>query len=193
MVLNVITANQESHSPQIRELFWEYLQWANAKVNAEFGVNFEIATMLEADMQTLDKFMPPKGRLLLGYAEERLAGIACLKDLTPGIGEIKRMYVRPEFRQRGLGRLLIDQLLAEALQIGYDRIRLDSTRFMQEAHTLYRTTGFHEIEAYEGSEIPQEFQNHWIFMEIDLKGKKSREGNPVDQPESGGQNGMPGA
>ena len=172
MMVKVITANKDLHATQIRELFWEYLQWANAKVNEEFGVNFDIETMLEADMQHLDKFMPPNGRLLLCYAEDRLAGIACLKYLTPSIGEIKRMYVRPGNRKRGLGRALINRLVAEAAQIGCERVRLDSARFMKEAHHLYRTTGFSEIEAYEGSEIPQEFQKHWIFMEMELRGNK---------------------
>jgi N-acetylglutamate synthase-like GNAT family acetyltransferase len=101
--------------------------------------------------------MPPKGRLLLCYAEEHLTGIACLKYLAPGIGEIKRMYVRPGNRKRGQGRALLNQLVTEATQIGYERIRLDSARFMKEAHHLYQTTGFSEIEAYEGSEIPKEF------------------------------------
>lgn len=91
MMVRVIKAKEDLHTTQIRELFWEYLHWANGKVNEEFGVNFEIETMVEEDMQSLDKFMPPKGRLLLGYDGERLAGIACLKYLAPGIGEIKRM------------------------------------------------------------------------------------------------------
>jgi len=174
MMVKIITANKDLHATQIHELFWEYLQWANPKVNDEFGVNFEIETMLEADMRHLDKFMPAKGRLLLCYAEERLAGIACLKYLAPSIGEIKRMYVRPGNRNRGLGRALINQLLEEATQIGYERVRLDSAQFMKEAHHLYLTTGFNEIEAYEGSEIPKEFQEHWIFMEMDLQGKKGK-------------------
>jgi GNAT superfamily N-acetyltransferase len=168
MIVKVITADKDLHAGQIRELFWEYLQWANGKVNEEFGVNFEIEALLEEDMLHLDKFMPPAGRLLLGYAEERLAGIACLKYLSPGIGEIKRMYVRPEYRKMGLGRALIDRLLEEATQIGYEIVRLDSARFMGDAHRLYRRVGFSEIEAYEGSEIPVEFQGHWIFMEMEL-------------------------
>ena len=119
-------------------------------------------------MNTLDKFMPPKGRLLLGYVDDQPMGIACLKALTDSIGEVKRMYVRPEARNRGLGRALLNQLIEEARQIGYDRIRLDSARFMTEAHKLYRSAGFREIEAYEGSEIPKEFQKNWIFMEREL-------------------------
>ena len=167
-MIRIIIANKEQHVQPIRELFWEYLQWANAKVEKEFGVSFDIATMLEEDMNTLGKFMPPKGRLLLGYVEDQPMGIACLKSLTENIGEVKRMYVRPQARNRGLGRALLNQLLEEARQIGYERIRLDSARFMQEAHQLYRTHGFQEIEAYEGSEIPKEFQKNWVFMERDL-------------------------
>ena len=167
-MIQIIVANREQHAQPIRELFWEYLQWANAKVEENFGVSFDIATMLKEDMNTLDKFMPPKGRLLLGYVEDQPRGIACLKALTDRIGEVKRMYVRPEGRNNGLGRALLIQLMEEARQIGYQRVRLDSAWFMTEAHQLYRSTGFREIEAYEGSEIPKEFQNHWVFMELEL-------------------------
>ena len=93
-MIQIIIADKEDHAQSIRELFWEYLQWANAKVEENFGVSFDIATMLKEDMNTLDKFMPPKGRLLLGYVEDQPAGIACLKVLTDSIGEIKRMSVR---------------------------------------------------------------------------------------------------
>ena len=167
-MIQITAANPEEHAHPIRELFWEYLQWANKNVEESFGVSFDIAAMLEDDMNTLDKFMPPKGRLLLGYLDAQPMGIACLKTLTDSIGEIKRMYVRPQARKRGLGREFLNQLLEEARQIGYARVRLDSARFMAEAHQLYRTSGFREIEAYEGSEIPKEFQNHWIFMEREL-------------------------
>jgi ribosomal protein S18 acetylase RimI-like enzyme len=168
VTIQIIIADQDQHAQPIRELFWEYLQWANSKVEENFGVSFDIAVMLEDDMNTLGKFMPPMGRLLLGLVEDQPMGIACLKALTEGTGEIKRMYVRPQARKIGLGRALLRQLLEESRQIGYERVRLDSARFMAEAHQLYRTSGFREIEAYEGSEIPKEFQSHWIFMEREL-------------------------
>jgi len=133
MTVQAIIADQEQHASQIRELFWEYLQWANARVNEEFKVSFDIATMLEDDMQNLGKFMPPNGRLLLGYIGDELAGIACLKPVTPNIGEIKRMYVCPSHRKAGLGGFLLKRLLREAQYIGYQLVRLDSARFMQEA------------------------------------------------------------
>jgi N-acetylglutamate synthase-like GNAT family acetyltransferase len=177
MMVKVITAKKDQHVLQIRELLLEHLQWANAKVKEEFEVSFNTAAMLEGDMKDLDKFMPPQGRLLLAYNKNRLAGIACLKALTPHIGEIKRMYVRPGNHKQGLGRALLNRLLEEACQIGYEQVRLDSAPFMTEVHHLYRTTGFTEIDAYEGSEIPEELQGHWIFMENVLAGKKVKVNN----------------
>lgn len=167
-MFQIIIADQNQHLQPVRELFWEYLQWANGKVQENFGVSFNIAAMLEADLLNLEKFTPPSGRLLLGYVDDQPMGIACLKALTNHIGEVKRMYVRLSARRSGLGRALLDTLLEEARLIGYERVRLDSARFMEAAHQLYITSGFREIQAYEGSEIPKEFQSHWLFMEQDL-------------------------
>jgi GNAT superfamily N-acetyltransferase len=175
MTIEIIIADRDQHAPQIRELFWEYLHWANVRVNEEFNIRFDIDTLLEEDMKSLGIFMPPDGRLLLGYTHGHPAGIACLKKLTHGIGEIKRMYVRPESRKQGFGRALITRLIEDAQQIGYQRIRLDSARFMKEAHQLYQSIGFKEVEAYEGSEIPIEFQNNWIFMEKQLSSHQGGE------------------
>jgi GNAT superfamily N-acetyltransferase len=76
----------------------------------------------------------------------------------------RRMYVRRGNRRQGVGRALLNRLLEEAGRIGYERICLDSAPFMTEAHNLYRTAGFAEIDAYDGSDVPREFQGHWIFM-----------------------------
>ena len=166
-IRDVQQANAEDLST-VRELFWEYLQWANANVNAEFAVSFDIASMLDDDMQNLEKFLPPSGRLMLVTSEDHVVGIGCLKRLRPGIGEIKRMYVRPVARKAGLGRALLGSLMTEAKVAGYSRVRLDSAGFMKAAHALYRSAGFYEIEPYPESEIPKEFQRHWVFMEREL-------------------------
>ena len=163
----IVIAGPGQHLAAIRELFHEYLAWGGARIGEEFNLTFDIPAMIEGDMRTLEKYLPPRGRLLLGYADGQVAGIACLKELAPTIGEVKRMYVRPAARGRGLGRALLDRLLAEARTIGYERVRLDSARFMAEAHRLYRAAGFREIEPYAGSQI-LEFRQHWVFMEISL-------------------------
>lgn len=178
MSIHVTIAGQEHPAGQIRELFWEYLQWGNSRISEEYKVSLDIARMLDGDMKNLGKYMPPQGRLLLGYDNDDLAGMICLKALAPKIGEIKRMYVRPEHRHKGLGRALVNRLVEEAEQIGYQRIRLDSAHFMTDAHRLYRSTGFKEIAPYEESEVPAEFRDHWIFMERALSGHEpDLEGN----------------
>jgi GNAT superfamily N-acetyltransferase len=167
-MLRIYQIETDEDRVHVRDLFLEYLQWANARVNEEFGINFDIASMVEQNMLQLDKFLPPYGRLLLGEYEGQVVGLACMRRIREDIGEIKRMYVQPAFRGKGIGRALIEDLIAEAREIGYPRIRLDSTRFMKEAHSLYRSVGFQEIEPYPESEIPEEFQQHWVFMELQL-------------------------
>jgi len=73
----------------VRELFWEYLEWANTKINQEFGFSFDIEQMLEGDMRSLEKFYPPQGRLLLSKMGDRAAGLACMRRIKEDIGEIK--------------------------------------------------------------------------------------------------------
>jgi GNAT superfamily N-acetyltransferase len=168
MNARIIQAKRTEDIPQVSELFMEYMHWVYSMLNQTYGWNFEVKDIkdkVEADLLQLDQFMPPKGRLLLCYADEALTGIACMRDIGMQIGEIKRMYVRPTFRQKGFGRALLNRLIEEASMIGYQCLRLDSIRFMTEAHQLYRSLGFHEIASYEGSEIPKEAQGAWIFME----------------------------
>ncbi len=174
--IEIVQAREDVHAHHIRELFWEYLQWANARIHAEYGVQFDIAPMLEQDMAGLAKFLPPGGRLLLGQYDGQVAGIACMKPLAREIGEIKRMYVRPAARRKGVGRALLARLLDEAHAIGYECVRLDSARFMEDAHALYRSLGFREIDPYEGSEIPSAFQAHWVFMERKISSSRIQPG-----------------
>jgi GNAT superfamily N-acetyltransferase len=164
-VTDIHQAETKEDQAHVRELFWEYLDWANARLNEEYDINFDIASMIERDMAKLDVFMPPHGRLLLATEGPHVTGLACMRRVREDIGEIKRMYVRPDFRRRGIGLALLEALIAEARQIGYPTMRLDSTRFMKAAHSLYRSLGFREIDPYLESEIPPEFQHQWVFME----------------------------
>ena len=165
---NIISLKEKEHEKHVRGLFWEYLEWANKRVNEEFKVNFDIETMLEEDMKNLDVFLPPNGRILLGETDNSISGIGCLKKSKDEYGEIKRMYVLPEFRGKGLGKLILTNLVQCARDIGYKYLRLDSTKFMKEEHSLYRRMGFQDIEPYPESEIPDEFKSHWVFMQLKL-------------------------
>lgn len=152
----------------MHELFWEYLQWLKERINDELEVSIDFKTIFEQDMLKLEKFSPPDGRLLLAEYEGQIAGLACMKKIREDIGEIKRMYVRPKFRGKRIGRTLLDSLIVESRAIGYARMRLVSVRFMTEAHSLYRSAGFHKIDPYPESEVPADFHPNMIFMEKKL-------------------------
>jgi GNAT superfamily N-acetyltransferase len=168
-MLTIYQVESEQDRQNVRELFWEYLVWANAGLNEAFGINLDIERMHKESIRDLQQFDPPDGRLLLAEVDGRIVGVAAMHEVGEKIGEIKRMYVRREFRRQGIGRALLKALVTEARASDFSRLRLDSARFMHAAHNLYRSAGFKEIDAYPESEIPVQFQTHWIFMERDLR------------------------
>jgi GNAT superfamily N-acetyltransferase len=152
----------------VRELFSEYLWAVCPPCNREYGTSFDPGAMVPNDMAHLEVFSPPEGRLLLAFDDATVAGLICVRTIGPRLGEIKRMYVRPAFRRRGVGRALVDAAVAEMRAASYAALRLDSARFMSEAHSVYRAAGFREIEPYLESEVPRAFHAHWVFMELPL-------------------------
>lgn len=86
--------------------------------------------------------------VLEDIASGRLAGCIALKDLGDGIAEAKRLFVRPEFRGKDLGRLLLVHIIEIAQQSGYDKIRLDTLARFTEANALYKILGFQRIDPY---------------------------------------------
>ncbi|ACC81053.1 GNAT family N-acetyltransferase [Nostoc punctiforme] len=169
-MLKIIQVEIDEHKSHIHELFWEYFNETKLIASHQFGINLDVNTFFEQYMTQLHEFIPPSGRLLLGQYEAKIAGCACLRKIGEDIGELKRMYVRPEFRKKGIGKALLETIINEASNIGYSKIRLDSAPSAKEAHTLYRVCGFQDIEPYlEKTEIPLEYRAKWVFMELVLK------------------------
>lgn len=168
-MLKILQVETDEHKTYVQELFCEYFNWSHFMFQHQFNVSYDVNALLEQDMAKLQQFTPPKGRLLLGEYENRIAGCACLRKIGEHVGEIKRMYVKPEFRRKGIGKSLLQAIIHEAHEIGYARIRLDTAPFAKEAQVLYRSLGFQEIEPYAESEIPEKYRSSWVFMELVLK------------------------
>ncbi|HEY1801012.1 MAG TPA: GNAT family N-acetyltransferase [Terriglobales bacterium] len=131
---------------QARELFLEYAQ------SLGFSLCFQDFDKELANLP--GDYAPPDGRLLLAEYEGQLAGCVAMHKLEPAISEMKRLYVRQQFRGLQIGRALAESIIAEARGIGYQRMKLDTVApLMSTAVSLYRMLGFREIPAYRANPI----------------------------------------
>jgi GNAT superfamily N-acetyltransferase len=169
-----IVANVAAHREELTELNVEYLSWVFTEIESRFGVPVdEITGMPIRDYvpTIIDKVCgdpPPRGIFYLVKADGQLAGMGGLRLLRPEIAEVKRIYIRPEFRGRKLGELTLNRLLDDARAFGYKSVCLDTGLFMKSAQRLYATSGFSDCAAYDGVEVPAEFHSRWRFMERTL-------------------------
>lgn len=130
----------------IRELFLEYAQ------SLGFSLCFQ---SFDQELEGLPgDYALPEGRLLVATHDGAPAGCVALHGLTHEICEMKRLYVRPQFRGKGLGRILAERIIADARQIGYRQLRLDTVEpMMPAAVALYRQLGFRDIAPYRENPI----------------------------------------
>lgn len=172
-MLGIVAAETETHFQQVRELFAELAAFDTALMR-ELGI--DPRPTLEFHYAPDEEELPglyaaPTGRLLLASYGAETAGCAAFRRMTPTICELKRMYVRPEFRGKQIGRKLADTLLQSARQAGYTVMRLETTTYLEKARALYAALGFRECEPYYS--IPQPLRQFTIFMELNLAGANS--------------------
>lgn len=154
--LTLRQAESPAHIAQARELFLEYAE------SLGFSLCFQSFDQELAGLP--GDYAPPDGRLLIGEYRGQLAGCVALHKLESGICEMKRLYLRPQFRGKGLGRVLAETVVAEARAIGYRRMRLDTVEpVMPNAVAMYRRLGFVEIEPYRPNPIEGA-----LYMELGL-------------------------
>jgi carbonic anhydrase len=138
-------------------LFREYEAWLGLSLCFQNFEN-ELAELPGA-------YAKPDGRLLLAGYDDELAGCVALRKLSESTCEMKRLFLRENFRGKGIGRLLIETIIKHAKEIGYERMLLDTLPpKMNDAIALYQRMGFKEIASYYDNPVPGA-----IFMELGLK------------------------
>ncbi|MDQ3372399.1 MAG: GNAT family N-acetyltransferase [Acidobacteriota bacterium] len=152
----IIQAETSGQIEEVRLLFREYEAW--------LGVDLCFQSFEEELENLPGKYAKPSGRLFLALSAEKIAGCIALRKIGDATCEMKRLFVRPDFRGLRLGKMLIEKVIAEAKAIGYRRMRLDTLPDkMPEAVELYQFNGFREIPPY--YENPHQ---ETLFMELDL-------------------------
>jgi ribosomal protein S18 acetylase RimI-like enzyme len=164
-MMEIAAAVTPGHLAAVRDLFREYAR--------SLGVDLGFQGF-EAELAGLPgRYGAPGGALLLAVEGYTACGCVALRPLAPGVCEMKRLFVRPDFRSRGLGRTLAERILREGARRGYAVMRLDTLSGLTEAIRLYERLGFRRTDAYYDNPLPG--VSYW---EIDLKTCGPREETP---------------
>lgn len=156
--------------PAIRALCNGFLDWCRSRYgeNAWFVDHYYTPEKWASLLDSLPQLhSAPDGAILVARLNEQVVGCVMMQQIDQNICEMKRMFIGPEGRNLGLGRRLAEGIVHLAAESGYTTMRLDTGRNHDEALSLYRSIGFHEIAPY--YDAPPELRNHLIFMEAPLK------------------------
>ncbi|HUW02014.1 MAG TPA: GNAT family N-acetyltransferase [Acidimicrobiales bacterium] len=125
-----------------------------AELNTRFPGGFDGEGAIEADAAGL---RPPGGAFVLARLGDQIAGCGGVHSFEPAIGEIKRMWVDPRHRGRGVGVAVLDELERLSSALGHRVVRLDTNENLPEALAMYRSRGYVEIERYNDNPYPTHF------------------------------------
>ena len=146
----------------IKQLFVEYTKFL-VELDSDFrevlqGQNYD------SELDNLsEKYGLPGGRLYIAYFEKQAAGCIALRRISDTECEMKRLYVRPQFRGNRLGEALVAKIIDDAKEIGYHSMLLDTLPSLKRAIQLYESIGFYRISAYNNNHV-----EHTVFMKLDL-------------------------
>lgn len=151
--VKIIPVESEKLLNHVQELFKEYA--------ASLGFDLCFQNFDKELTELPGEYSPPDGRLLLALYDNEIVGCVALRRLSKNICEMKRMYVRPKFRGKGIGRYLSQTIIEKAREMGYKSMRLDTIPSMKEAIVLYKSLDFKKIKPYRHNPIKSA-----MFMEL---------------------------
>lgn len=151
-----------NYPQEVGELFQEY---TDLLATSSEGFRAYLALQhYDEELKHLEaKYGLPGGRLYLAYCGGKLAGCVGLRKIDHEACEMKRLYVRPQFRGKHTGGQLVDRVIADAKEIGYTHMLLDTFPFLDSAIRIYKKRGFYEIARYNDNPL-----DNCIYMKLDL-------------------------
>ena len=166
-----VQLNPEVNIEEFIQLNIETITWHSEQLNQEYKINASsntgqnIREYVDEHLEGLTSLKPPEGIVYLLKVEGKIVGMGAIKKLSDEIGEIQRMYIRPNYRGRGFGKQMLNRLLKDGKDLGYSTFRLSTPKFAKAAQYIYKSVGFKEREEYPESEVPATFRQYWIYME----------------------------
>ena len=164
------------HRSQVFDLMVEYYEWIAEEAREHFRIDIladggfsSMREYLASDFDSLISHVSSRGVFYLVEFEGVIMGMGALDQIREKAGAIKRMYIRPEYRGKGYGKALLQQLLQKAKEFGYHSVYLETGLSFTAAQHLYRSVGFVERDAYPETEIPPLSRSRFVFMEKNLQ------------------------
>jgi putative acetyltransferase len=155
-MLRILPVEKEKDIESAKTLFVEYAD--------SLGFDLFFQDFDEELANLPGDYAPPAGCLLIADYRDQPAGCVALRQLSDGVCEMKRLYVRPGLRGLGIGRALAEAVIERARKIGYTRMRLDTAPSMEAARAIYVSLGFKQISPYRYNPIEGA-----VFMELKLR------------------------
>jgi GNAT superfamily N-acetyltransferase len=136
----------------IRPLFRDYRQWLadhqDSASGSESRVRSGLALVDRLILELPGAYGPPRGEIVLWFQGDAIVACGALRELEPKVGEIRRIFVRPDFRGKEFGRPFVRALIDRARKLGYETLRADTLPSMRAAIEFYQELGFHRIDAF---------------------------------------------
>lgn len=170
-MVSFIVFDPNVHRSTFVGLSEEYFNWMASELQKNYDI--DLHSMVETTLRdyienNVDEFVSsvlPDGVFYLIQVEDKIVGMGALRKLKEGIGEIKRMYIKPEYQGKGFGKRMLQLLLSKGKEFGLSAIYLETGAFMTTAQHLYRSMGFYNREEYPETEVSPQLRHVWLFME----------------------------
>ena len=159
------------HKEDFYKMNVDLMQWHYDELLEKHQVDvISLLNMTAEDIvdNSIDKYYelkPSEGVVMMLLVEETVAGMLALTKLDDETAELHRMWIRPEYRGRGLSKPLLSKVLDEGVKLGLSRCKLSTPKFADAAHHLYGSAGFVEICEYPETEVDPRLRQYWIYME----------------------------
>jgi ribosomal protein S18 acetylase RimI-like enzyme len=178
-MVEFVPLDMQTHRADYRQLNVELITWiadqftANYQLDVVSMIEQTILEYVDDHLEDLTRLLPPKGAIYVLVVEGDIAGMGAIRKLHTKMGEIKRMYIRPQYRGRGYGTQMLDTLLAKGRAFGWTTFVLETSQFMTTAQHIYQSAGFRERAEYPESETPPILRPYQLYMEKNERANSS--------------------